>query len=99
MAKTSSPVIAQALAELRSAITALDAAATQQANADRSGDRIKSELALMQDDRARLANDLDAALARLNRYDQISADLSKRIERALTAVRVAIGDHHENGDA
>ncbi len=92
MAKASSPVIAQALAELRAAIAGLEAVAAKRETGDVSSEKLKTELALVQDDRARLANDLDAALARLGRYDQISADLQKRIDRALGAVTQAIGD-------
>lgn len=92
MAKASSPVIAQALAELRTAIAGLEAVAAKRETTDISSDKLKTELALVQDDRVRLANDLDAALARLGRYDQISTDLRKRIDRALQAVREAIAE-------
>lgn len=57
---------------------------------DMSSGKLKTELILLQDDRIRLANDLDAALARLSRYDQISADLEKRISRALHIVQGAL---------
>lgn len=97
MAKASSPVIAQALAELRTAVAGLEAVAAKRETGDISSDTLKTELTLVQDDRARLANDLDAALARLGRYDQISADLQKRINRALHAVKDAIGE--DGGDA
>ena len=97
MAKASSPVIAQALAELRASISALEAVAAKRETGDMASDKLKTELTLVQDDRVRLANDLDAALARLGRYDQISADLEKRIDRALDAVRQALGD--DGGDA
>jgi hypothetical protein len=97
MAKASSPVIAQALAQLRASVAALDAVAAKRETTDMSADKLKTELTLVQDDRVRLANDLDAALARLGRYDQINADLKKRIERAMLAVRDALGK--ETGDA
>ena len=98
MAKASSPVIAQALADLRAAISALEAVAAKREMTDMSSDKLKTELTLVQDDRVRLANDLDAALARLGRYDQINADLQKRIDRALGAVRQALGDDAQDGD-
>lgn len=97
MAKASSPVIAQALAELRSSIAVLETVAAKRETGDVSSDTLKTELALVQDDRVRLANDLDAALARLGRYDQISADLQKRIDKALGAVKAALDK--EDGDA
>jgi len=97
MAKASSPVIAQALAELRASIAALETATAKRETSDVSSDKLKTELILVQDDRVRLANDLDAALARLGRYEQISEDLQKRIDRALNAVKKVLGD--ERGDA
>ena len=97
MAKASSPVIAQALAELRAAISALEAVSAKRETTDMSSDKLKTELALVQDDRVRLANDLDAALARLGRYDQISAELQKRLDNALGAVKAALD--HDDGDA
>ena len=96
MAKASSPVIAQALAELRAAIAALEAVAAKRETTHLSSDKLKTELTLLQDDRVRLANDLDAALARLGRYDLINADLKKRIDRALGAVRQALGHQEED---
>ena len=99
MAKASSPVIAQALAELRASIAALETVAAKRETGDISSGKLKTELALVQDDRVRLANDLDAALARLGRYDQISADLQKRIDRALNATKHALGDSINHGDA
>jgi chromosome segregation ATPase len=95
MAKTSSPVIAQALAQLRASITALETVAARRDDGQRSTEKLKTELTLVQDDRVRLANDLDAALARLGRFEQIRDDLEKRISRAMEALRQALG--HEYG--
>jgi hypothetical protein len=91
MAKASSPVIAQALAQLRTSITTLETVAARRDDGQRSTEKLKTELTLVQDDRVRLANDLDAALARLSRYDQISGDLEKRINRAMDALHQALG--------
>lgn len=99
MAKASSPVIAQALAELRASVAALEAVAAKRETTDVSSDKLITELTLVQDDRVRLANDLDSALARIGRYDQISADLQKRIDRALGAVKLAIDNTMQDGDA
>lgn len=97
MAKASSPVIAQALAELHAAVSALESVVAKRETGNVSADKLKIELTLVQDDRVRLANDLDAALARLGRYDQISADLQKRIDRALVAVKKALDDDFTDG--
>ena len=98
MAKASSPVIAQALAQLRASVTALETVLARREGGDLSLGKLKTELTLVQDDRVRLANDLDAALARLGRYDQISGDLEKRINRAMGALHQALGTEAD-GDA
>jgi hypothetical protein len=41
----------------------------------------------MQDDRSRLAVELDAALARLHRLETAADDVGQRIQRAMGAVR------------
>ena len=41
----------------------------------------------MQDDRSRLAVELDAALARLHRVEAAADDVGQRIQRAMGAVR------------
>jgi chromosome segregation ATPase len=82
--------IEDAIARLRSSLNLLEAAAARRAEADRSKSTLETELALMQDDRARLAVELDSALARANRLDTTTDELSRRIERAIGSVRSVI---------
>lgn len=82
--------IDEAIARLRSSLGLLEAAAARRAESDRSKSTLETELALMQDDRARLAVELDSALARANRLDTTTDELSRRIERAIGSVRSVI---------
>lgn len=82
--------IEEGIARLRSSLAMLEAAAARRAESDRSKSTLETELALMQDDRARLAVELDSALARANRLDTTTDELSRRIERAIGSVRSVI---------
>ncbi len=92
MAKAVSPAITQALGQLRNAVTALEAVVSRRAQYDRSIETLKRELAVMQDDRAQIALDLDGALAKAARLDAITGELGRRVDRATTLVREVMGD-------
>lgn len=92
MAKAISPAITQALAQLRQAVTTLETVVTRRAEDDRTLDMMKKELALMQDERAKLATDLDAALAMSARLDAVTGELARRVDRATTTVREVLAD-------
>ena len=80
----------QALARLSAALGLLEATASRKLEADRSKATLETELALMQDDRARLAVELDGALARSARLDGVTTDLARRIDDAIGSVRAVI---------
>ena len=92
MAKAISPAITQALAQLRQAVTTLETVVTRRAEDDRTLDMMKKELALMQDERAKLASDLDAALAKSARLDAVTGELARRVDHATTTVREVLAD-------
>ncbi len=92
MAKAVSPAITQALGQLRNAVTALEAVVSRRAQDDRSVETLKRELAVMQDDRAQIALDLDSAMAKAARLDAITGELGRRVDRATTLVREVMGD-------
>jgi hypothetical protein len=92
MAKAVSPAITQALGQLRNAVTALEAVVSRRAQDDRSIETLKRELAVMQDDRAQIALDLDGALTKAASLDAITGELGRRVDRATTLVREVMGD-------
>lgn len=64
------------------AIDALETAAARRLAAERADADRLAELDLMRRDRARLAEQLDAALARNAAYEQAFPDLERKVERA-----------------
>jgi predicted nucleic acid-binding Zn-ribbon protein len=77
----------EALRRLEVALTALEAATARRLEAERRRGDLETELALMQDDRARLAVELDGTLAKLNRLEAAADDVSRRVELAIGAIR------------
>ena len=90
MGRPLSPSIRQALVRLRAATEALEQAEVRRRENQRQTGPIETELSLMQDDRARLATELDAALARSNRVETLADDLTRRVDAAMTAVRAVL---------
>lgn len=74
------------LKRLASALDQLEAASERRALADRVRADLEEELAVMQDDRARLAVELDGALARNRSLTLANEDVSKRLDRASEAI-------------
>ena len=90
MGRPLSPAIRQSLSRLRHAVEALEQAEARRRESQRLSGPVETELALMQDDRARLATELDAALARANRVETLATDLTRRVDAAMTAVRAVL---------
>ncbi|PSC06969.1 hypothetical protein SLNSH_00890 [Alsobacter soli] len=80
----------QALARLLASISVLEVAAARRAESDRSKGSLETELALMQDDRARLAMELDGALSHGKRLEATTEELAKRVDRAIGSVRTVL---------
>lgn len=79
-----------ALARLDMALGQLEAAARRRVEAERGRGNLETELALMQDDRARLAAELDGAMSRLGQVETAAADVDQRLERAMNVVGAVI---------
>lgn len=78
------------LGRLATAIDQLDAAAARRRQADVARGNLEDELAVMQDDRARLAMDLDAALARGRGLSSATGEVARRLERVEGTVKAMI---------
>ncbi len=76
-----------ALKRLDGALDLLEASVARRLDAERRRGDLETELQIMQDDRSRLAVELDAALARLHRVEAAADDVGERIQRAMGAVR------------
>ena len=77
----------RAVQRLNGALDALDAAAARRAEAEAARADADAEFAVLQDDRSRLALELDAALARSRALDRAADEVAGRLERAGATVR------------
>lgn len=81
----------EALRRLTSALDQLDAAAARRAESDAARANMDEELAVMQDDRSRLAVELDAALSRTRALAQANDEASARLARTADLLRGILG--------
>ncbi len=81
-----------ALKRLSASLDHLDAAADRRARADAARGDLEEELTIMQDDRSRLAIELDSALARVGSLDLAYREAERRLERASLTIRAALGE-------
>ena len=88
-----------ALKRLSVALDHLDAAADRRARADAARGDLEEELTIMQDDRSRLAIELDSALARVGSLDLAHREAERRLERASATIRAALGESAADGAA
>lgn len=89
---TQSPRIDGALARLSTALDALELAVARRLENEYSSADLEEELAVMQDDRSRLALELDAALARSSAMDKARQDVLGRLDRASASVAAVLGE-------
>lgn len=92
-------MVDNALARLEGALAQLEAAARRRIDAERGRANLETELALMQDDRARLAAELDGATARLGEVETAAADVDQRLERAMNVIGAVIERARADGEA
>ncbi|GJE60889.1 DUF4164 family protein [Methylobacterium trifolii] len=78
--------IDDALARLDGALARLEAAVARRLDADAAPDDRDAELAIMGEDRARLAAALDLASARLATVEATTDQVGRRLDRAIEAV-------------
>lgn len=83
---TSSDALEQSLRRLRAAVDLLELAAERRMRHDETRANAEEEYALMQDDRSRLAVELDAALDRSRALERASAEASERLANAAETI-------------
>jgi predicted nucleic acid-binding Zn-ribbon protein len=79
------------IAELQMAIAQLERTVADKLEDELSSAELQEELAIMQDDRSRLALDLDAALARQNALEKSRDEVLRRLDAASEGVAAALG--------
>jgi len=79
-----------ALARLEAALGQLESAVSVRLEDDLSTSELDEELAIMQDDRARLALELDDALARVSALEKAREEVLRRLDAAEAGVMAAL---------
>lgn len=77
----------EALRRLDGAIGLLEATVTRRLDLERRRADLETELQLMQDDRARLAAELDGTTARLQRVEATADEVGRRVDLAALAIQ------------
>jgi hypothetical protein len=80
-AQSAAPDLDGAIGRLQAALIVLEVAAARRREADASQADLAEAFAAMQDDRSRLALDLDEALARARKLEAASDEVALRLER------------------
>ncbi|MCI0599547.1 MAG: DUF4164 domain-containing protein [Beijerinckiaceae bacterium] len=81
-----------ALRKLAAALDRLDAAAERRATADALRANLAEELAVMQDDRARLAVELDGAIGRAKALELANDEATRRLSHASAEIRAVLAE-------
>jgi chromosome segregation ATPase len=76
-----------ALRRLAAALDRLEAACERRAKADAERGNLEEELAVLQDDRSRLAVELDGAIARSKSLELANEDIGRRLNHASGEIR------------
>lgn len=73
------------------ALDALDAATERRQDAVRGADAMAEQIHALGDDRARLAGELDHAMARARALESANREVSERIVRTIETIRGLVG--------
>ena len=92
---SAAPSLDGALARLDVALSRLEAGVALRVEAEVAPDDRDTELALMAEDRARLAAALDAASARLAEVETAAGEVEERLDRAIVAVEGVLAHEPE----
>jgi Domain of unknown function (DUF4164) len=84
----------QAVRRLLTALERLELSATARLESEQGLEPLETELAMMRDDRSRLAVELDGALARNATLEHTTKEVAARLRRAIENVRLVLGPRH-----
>jgi uncharacterized protein DUF4164 len=86
-------VIEAATRRLTLALDALEAAAEERREIDLGEDNLMAQVHALDDDRSRLASDLDAAMARARSLESANRDIARRLDTAISTIRSVLDPH------
>lgn len=81
-----------ALKRLDTALGLLEASVTRRLDAEKRRGDLETELQIMQDDRVRLAAELEGADERLKRLEVVTKDVGERVRRSSEVIRTILDD-------
>jgi hypothetical protein len=81
-----SVLVEDALRRLQAAVALLEVNVGRRLDTEHGKSDLETELQLMQDDRARLAVDLESTSARLNRVEHATDHVERRLEAAIGTI-------------
>jgi predicted nucleic acid-binding Zn-ribbon protein len=87
---TMSGPLDEAIRKLETSLGLLEASVSRRLAAERTRGDLETELQIMQDDRARLAVELDGTSNRLGRLEATAEDVGRRVDRAIGAIQDVI---------
>jgi hypothetical protein len=90
MTPAEAPLLEEALQRLSTALDRLELAATARLDAEHGLEPLETELAIMRDDRSRLAVELDGALARNASLEHATREVEQRVGRAIDHVEAVL---------
>lgn len=76
----------EAMRRLEASLGLLEASVARRLANERNKVDLETELQIMQDDRARLAVELDGAVDRLGKFEAASQDVERRVDRAIASI-------------
>jgi hypothetical protein len=82
--------LASALRSLSGAVDLLEAAAQRRLESDAARTDLETELVVMAEDRARLADELDRSLARADDLATVTKDVSRRLDQVCENIQVML---------
>lgn len=85
--------IEAATRRLTLALDGIEAAAEERREVDLGQDSLVAQVTALDEDRSRLANDLDVAVARSRRLENINRDIARRLDAAINTIRSVLEPH------
>ena len=85
--------IEQATSRLKDALEALESAIERRADVDREVAALNAQVHAFDSDRARLATELDTAIARARELETANRDVAERLDRAIADIRDVLDGH------
>jgi len=92
-AMSDTSAIEAATRRLALALDALEGTAEQRHEVDLGEDNLMAQVHALDDDRSRLASDLDTAMARARALERTNREIARRLDAAIGTIRTVLNPH------